>query len=308
VLMLSIRDTTERRAARSAIQRAYDKLSRYVEELEQKNFEVARERKRVEDAGRLKSEFLANMSHELRTPMNAIIGFTQRVLKTGDERLTAREKRNLNIVLRNSETLLSMIDDLLTYSRLEAARMELRPEHFHVHELLEECAEIAQQLVADKPIEILLECDRDITLEADRDKLRQILLNLLSNAAKFTHEGSLAITGRVAPPGPPSEPGMVELQVIDTGIGLREEMLGVIFEAFRQVDGSHSRKEGGTGLGLAICAKLADLMGGRLTVDSDFGRGSTFTLYCPLEPPRRGVTNPSRRALTVDENRTPESE
>ncbi|MEO1269380.1 MAG: ATP-binding protein [Myxococcota bacterium] len=309
ILMLSIRDTTERRAAQSAIQRAYDKLSRYVEELEQKNFEVARERKRVEDAGRLKSEFLANMSHELRTPMNAIIGFTQRVLKTGGERLSAREQRNLNIVLRNAETLLGMIDDLLTYSRLEAARMELRPEHFPAHELLEECAEIAQQLVADKPIEVHLECDRDITLDGDRDKLRQILLNLISNAAKFTPEGTITISGGRAVQKP-GEPAMVELQVSDTGMGLRPEMLGVIFEAFRQVDGSHSRKEGGTGLGLAICAKLADLMGGRLTVDSTFGRGSTFTLYCPLEPPRRGsVTRIS--AVTDDRARDrtpPESE
>ena len=287
VIVVMLRDTTEKRAAQGKIQAAFDRLSAMVEDLQRSNTEVRKERERVIEANRLKSEFLANMSHELRTPMNAIIGFTSRVLKTGDDRLSARERRNLNIVLRNSDQLLIMINDLLDFSRLEAGRMEIKPEHFHVYDLVEECAEITAELLGEKPVELVIECPADLTVETDRGKLRQILINLLSNAAKFTEKGRIRLSAqRVVPDHGEEE---VQLSVSDSGIGIQTSHLELIFEAFRQVDGSWTRREGGTGLGLAITVKLADLLGGRMSVTSEVEVGSTFTLHCPLTPPRQIV-------------------
>ena len=287
VILMMLSDTTERRAARGAIQQAYDRLSAYVEDLQRTSTEVRRERERAEEANRLKSEFLANMSHELRTPMNAIIGFTSRVLKTSEDRLNEREQRNLNIVLRNADRLLTMINDLLDYAKLDANRMEIKPEVLQVIDLIEECAELAEQIVRGKEIEVVLDCPRDFTIESDRDKIRQILLNLLSNAAKFTEKGAITISAQAVEAD--EGPRMVAISVRDTGIGIRPENLDLIFESFRQVDGSYTRKEGGTGLGLAITARLAELLGGRMSVSSDFGEGTTFTFLCPFEPPRRLV-------------------
>ena len=284
VIAVMLRDTTEKRAAQSKIQAAFDRLSGMVEDLQRSNAEVRKERERVLEANRLKSEFLANMSHELRTPMNAIIGFTSRVLKTGDDRLTPRERRNLNIVLRNSDQLLVMINDLLDFSRLEAGRMEIKPEKFHVYDLAEECAEIAGELLGEKPVELVIDCPADLTVETDRGKLRQILINLLSNAAKFTEKGRIDLSARrVKTAGGEDE---IELSVADSGIGIKAAHLDLIFEAFRQVDGSWTRREGGTGLGLAITVKLADLLGGRMSVASVVEAGSTFTFHCPFVPPR----------------------
>ena len=287
-ILLMLRDTTERRVARGAIQQAYDKLNAYVEDLQRTSASVRRERERAEEANRLKSEFLANMSHELRTPMNAIIGFTSRVLKTGEERLTEREARNLNIVLRNADQLLTMINDLLDYSKLDADRMEIKPEVLQVVDLIDECAEITEELLEDKGIDVVVDCPQDYTIESDRDKIRQILLNLLSNAAKFTTEGSITIIAREVE-GEQEGHRMILISVKDTGIGIQPENLDLIFDAFRQVDGSYTRKEGGTGLGLAISAKIAELLGGRMSVSSVIGEGSTFAFLCPFEPPRRLV-------------------
>jgi len=288
VILLMLRDTTERRVARGAIQQAYDKLNAYVEDLQLSSAEVRRERERAEEANRLKSEFLANISHELRTPMNAIIGFTNRIIKTADDRLTVREHRNLNIVLRNAEQLLAMINDLLDYSKLDADRMEIKPEVFQLEDLIDECVEITDHLIQGGQIEVIVDCPQDFAIESDRDKIRQILLNLLSNAAKFTTEGSIEIITRMVE-GETDGDEMVSILVKDTGIGINMENLELIFDSFRQVDGSYSRKEGGTGLGLAISAKLAELLGGRMSVSSILGEGSTFTLFCPFEPPRRLV-------------------
>lgn len=294
VILLTIQDVTEHRAARHTIQTAYDRLSAYAEDLQRKNEEVARERSRAEEASRLKSEFLANMSHELRTPMNAIIGFTSRVLKTAEDRLNAKELRNLQIVLKNAEQLLGMITELLDYSKLDARRMDVKNERFDVYDLVEECAELTGQLVRGKDIEIRLECPHGLALVSDRGKVRQILLNLTSNAAKFTEQGSISLRARAeaATKGLPEE---VVIEVVDTGRGIKQENLERIFDAFRQVDGSFTRREGGTGLGLTISSKLADLLGGRIEVSSRLGEGSCFALYCPVEPPR-GRLDPALRS------------
>lgn len=294
VIVLMLADTTERRAARGAIQQAYDRLNAYVEDLKRTSASVIRERQRAEEANRLKSEFLANLSHELRTPMNAIIGFTERVLKTGQERLSAREQRNLNIVLRNANRLLEMINELLDLARLDADRMEIKPELIEVRDLLEECAELTEQLVATKPIQVLVSCPQGLKIESDRTKIRQILLNLLSNAAKFTNDGSITLSAtRLEALEGSTEEG-VAMAVEDTGIGIKPENLDLIFDAFRQVDGSFTRKEGGTGLGLAISSRLAELLGGRMSVHSEFGQGTTFVFHCPMEPPRRLVERGQR--------------
>lgn len=170
--------------------------------------------------------------------------------------------------------------------------MELQPEVFELYDLLEECVEISSQLMRDKELELKIDCPTQLTLETDRAKVRQILLNLLSNAVKFTETGTIEVTAELVEEpadGEQAYSAMVHLSVRDTGIGIRQDHLEMIFDAFRQVDGSHTRKEGGTGLGLAISSKLAKLLGGYIQVQSTFGEGSTFTFCCPTEPPRRRV-------------------
>lgn len=243
---------------------------------------LAEKNRRLEEASRLKSQFLANCSHELRTPMNAIIGFTERVLKKAGEALPERQRRNLETVLRNARQLLAMINTLLDFSRIEAGRVALEPESFALAELLEEVGALIEPLAEAKGLELRCEAPPQAQeLYTDRAKLRQILVNLAGNAVKFTERGSVTVRARIeAQPGPPP---WVRLEVADTGVGLSAAAQEYIFEPFRQVDGADTRTHGGTGLGLAISRELAVLLGGELTVRSREGQGSTFILRVPAQ-------------------------
>ncbi len=251
-------------------------LQQQAEHLNLKNREL-------EESTRLKSEFLANMSHELRTPMNSIIGFTGRVLKKAGDKLDARQLKNLHTVERNAHHLLGLINDLLDISKVEAGRMDLYPEHVDMHDLINEVRDLTNSLWQEKGIAFNMELpEQAFSLYVDRVRLKQVLINLVSNAVKFTAEGSVII--RAALLGDASIDGDgVMIAVEDSGIGMQTEDLKFIFEAFRQADGSNTRAYGGTGLGLNITKNFVELMGGHIDVSSVYGEGSTFTVCLPRQ-------------------------
>jgi signal transduction histidine kinase len=230
----------------------------------------------LDQANRLKSQFLANVSHEFRTPMNAIIGFTRLVMRKTEAQIPPLQHANLQKVLISAEHLLTLINGLLDLSKIEAGRMEITPVRFDLAELVLATAGTVEPMLKADRVTLVTDVARDLPpLYTDRDKLRQILMNLLSNAAKFTDEGVITVSAARVD-------GALRLTVSDTGIGMPAEALDYIFEEFRQVDMSSTRRHGGTGLGLAIVRRLARLLGGQVTAESELGKGSSFTLTLPV--------------------------
>ena len=230
----------------------------------------------AEQANQAKSAFLANMSHELRTPLNAIIGFTRIVRRKGEGLLPEKQTENLDKVLLSAEHLLELINTVLDIAKIEAGRMDVLAANFRIGALIDLCANTTQPLLAPG---VALEKQVDERLNiifSDQDKIRQIVLNLLSNASKFTADGRILLSARQ------NDDGTLSIAVSDTGIGISAQDLPRIFEEFQQADNSTTRKYGGTGLGLTISRDLAQLLGGRLTAGSEPGKGSTFTLTIPM--------------------------
>ncbi len=257
--------------------RLFDETQRLFKEAEEA-------REAAEHANQAKSAFLANMSHELRTPLNAIIGFTRIVRRKGEETLPEKQLENLDKVLGSSEHLLSLINTVLDIAKIEAGRMDVQASNFNVNALLDLCTNTAAPLV--KPaVRLVKQASANLgAIHSDQDKIKQIVLNLLSNAAKFTAAGRITLKAAI-------ENEMLIVAVSDTGIGITEEALGRIFEEFQQADTSTTRQYGGTGLGLTISRDLARLLGGDLTAASEYGKGSTFTLAVPI----RYGTKPASR-------------
>ncbi|MDJ0896465.1 MAG: ATP-binding protein [Alphaproteobacteria bacterium] len=248
-------------------------LERTVEE---RTRDLRETNRRLEEASEHKSRFLANMSHELRTPMNAIIGFTRLVMRKGKEVLPERQYENLGKILVSAEHLLGLINDILDLSKIEAGHVELHPGRVVLDELLKACIRTVEPMVDAERVRISAHVPQDLPeLSTDQDKLRQIVINLLSNAAKFTEEGSISVAAEQVE-------DRVSISFHDTGIGIPEDKLSIIFDEFQQVDDSTTRRYGGTGLGLSICRRLAELLGGSLSVRSKLGDGSTFTLTLPI--------------------------
>jgi signal transduction histidine kinase len=238
--------------------------------------EIRDKSRQVEIANRHKTEFLANMSHELRTPLNAIIGFTRIVMRRSQEQLEPKQYENLEKILVSGQNLLALINAILDLSKVEAGRVEVNPAEVPLAPVLEQCLRTVEPLVKGDAVMLVRELDgAPPRMYVDEEKLRQIVINLLSNAAKFTARGSIRLEARAAN-------GSVAIAVADTGIGIPADKLEVIFEEFEQADASSTRVHGGTGLGLTIARRLARLMGGDIRAQSVPGGGSTFTLTLPV--------------------------
>jgi signal transduction histidine kinase len=239
--------------------------------------EIQDKSRQLAEASQHKSQFLANMSHELRTPLNAIIGVSEMLRE--DAEALKQDTEPLDRVLGAARHLLALINDILDLSKIEAGRMELQLESFALAPLIATVVKTIEPLAAKNANQIALHCDHAIgTLHADQMRLRQALLNLMSNANKFTDHGTISIDARQR-----QEDGRdsVTIAVADTGIGMTEEQTGKLFQEFSQADASTTRKYGGTGLGLAISRRFCQMMGGDITVESNPGRGSTFTIRLP---------------------------
>ena len=243
--------------------------------------EIAEKGQQLEVASQLKSQFLANMSHELRTPLNAIIGVTEMLHEDAVDLKRDDELEPLERVLRAAKHLLALINDILDLSKIEAGKMDIHVESFAITPLVEDVVQTIGTMAAKNGNQVVVDCAARLgTMRADQTRIRQALLNLASNANKFTERGTVTIAARRA-----TEAGRewVTMAVTDTGIGLTPEQMGKLFQEFVQADASTTRKYGGTGLGLAISRRFCQMMGGDITVASEPGRGSTFTIRLPAE-------------------------
>ena len=249
--------------------------------------QITQANEQLRELDKLKSQFLANMSHELRTPLNSIIGFSRVILKGIDGPLTDLQVQDLTTIYNSGQHLLGLINNILDLSKIEAGKMEIQPEYISLYEIFDAVIATGRGLVKDKPIRIIEDIPSDLPkVYGDPMRVRQVLLNLVSNAAKFTHEGSITVRARYLPYNTETgEPPRVQIDVIDTGIGIAAEHLDKLFEPFSQVDGSTTRQAGGTGLGLTISREFVEMHGGRIWVESELGKGSTFSFTVPLHPP-----------------------
>ncbi len=252
-----------------------EELRKQSEELQGQNVELEQQRLAVEEASRLKSQFLSNMSHELRTPLNSVMALSHVLMMQAGAKLSAEEVNYLEIIERNGKNLLTLINDILDLSKIEAGRMDVHPKPFSLRQTIENIVESIAPLAAEKRIELRQEIPDDLPpLESDEIRVSQVLQNLVANAVKFTDAGSVTVSVK-------SDPETFSVRVADTGIGIAANDLPYIFDEFRQVDGTSARRHEGTGLGLAIARRAARMLGGEIAVQSALGEGSTFIATLP---------------------------
>jgi len=258
--------------------------------------EIQDKSRQLAEASQHKSQFLANMSHELRTPLNAIIGVTEMLREDADA--LKQDTEPLDRVLGAARHLLALINDILDLSKIEAGRMELHLETFALVPIIQDVAKTIEPMATKNGNRLVIDCTADLgTIHADQTRFRQSLLNLTSNANKFTEKGTITIAAHEE-----RENGRdwITLAVADTGIGMTPEQMGKLFQEFSQASSTTASKYGGTGLGLAISRRFCQMMGGDITVESEPGRGSTFTIRLPriVNAPKEGMVS----ARTPTEN------
>jgi signal transduction histidine kinase/CheY-like chemotaxis protein len=265
-----------------------ERLQFLLVEKEHRNVELAasmeearKAKATAEEANQAKSIFLANMSHELRTPMNAIIGYSEMLQEEAEDLEQEDFIPDLKKIHAAGKHLLALINDILDLSKIEAGRMEIYAETFEISSLVQEVVATIKPLIEKNANTLIVNCPGTLgTIHADLTKVRQSLLNLLSNASKFTEGGTITLTVDHYCDG---DRDCISFQVTDTGIGMSPEQIGKLFQAFTQADASTTRKYGGTGLGLVISKKFCQMMGGDISVESELGQGSTFTIYLPTQ-------------------------
>jgi signal transduction histidine kinase len=246
--------------------------------------ELAVAKDRAEAADRLKSAFLATMSHELRTPLNSIIGFTGILLQDLAGPLTAEQRKQLTMVRDSARHLLALINDVLDISKIEAGQLEVIIEPFDLRASLEKVLGLVRPLAEKKGLALDIRLAPEIgSFDSDARRVEQILINLLNNAVKFTDEGGITLEAGYAPYPFRAPRTALRISITDTGIGIKPEDLQSLFQPFHQIDTGLTRRHEGTGLGLAICRRLAELLGGEIRAESEWGKGSVFSLILPAK-------------------------
>ncbi len=258
----------------------------------------------MREMDRLKSQFLANMSHELRTPLNSIIGFSRVILKGIDGPVSELQQQDLTAIYNSGQHLLGLINDILDSAKIEAGKMELAFDEVNIADVANSVLSTMSGLVKDRPIQLKRVIEPNLpTVRADAIRVRQVMINLLSNAAKFTEEGDIMVEVALKPG--PNGRNEIRVSVVDTGPGISEQDQEKLFLPFSQVDDSPTRKTGGTGLGLSICQQLINMHGGRIWVDSEVGKGSTFHFTLPLfrkEKDGDTVSADNKIILSIDDD------
>jgi len=281
----TFQDITGHKRAEAEIRELNAGLERRVAE---RTAELAVAMERAQESDRLKSAFLATMSHELRTPLNSIIGFTGILLQGLAGPLNAEQGKQLSMVQNSARHLLALINEVLDISKIEAGQLALNCEPFDAREAVQSVTQSIAPLASRKGLALQVEVAPDVgQVASDRRRVEQILVNLLNNAVKFTERGEVRIDCRI-------EDGHWITRVTDTGIGIRQEDMGRLFRVFQQIDSGIARQQEGTGLGLSICKRLAEMLGGEIWVESEWGVGSTFTLSLPLQEGDYGPANSHR--------------
>ena len=252
-------------------------------ELAQTKHELVEAKTQLREADKLKSEFIATVSHELRTPLNSILGFAKLLLKQKIGPLNPIQQTDLSVIYDSAQHLLSLVNDILDLSKIEAGKIRLDAEWVSVEEIIVGVMVSTYILIEDKPIELKEEIESNLPkVYVDRGRIRQVVINILSNAAKFTDVGSITMRVRKITK---NEQEFVCFSIKDTGIGIAADDMDKVFEAFRQIDSSVARRAEGTGLGMPISYRLVSLHGGELWVESQVGQGSAFSFTIPLKPP-----------------------
>ncbi len=252
-------------------------------ELAQTKRELVEAKTQLREADKLKSEFIATVSHELRTPLNSILGFAKLLLKQKIGPLNPIQQTDLSVIYDSAQHLLSLVNDILDLSKIEAGKIRLDAEWVSVEEIIVGVMASTYILIEDKPIELQEEIESNLPkVYVDRGRIRQVVINILSNAAKFTDVGSITMRVRKITK---NEQEFVCFSIKDTGIGIAADDMDKVFEAFRQIDSSVARRAEGTGLGMPISYRLVSLHGGELWVESQVGQGSAFSFTIPLKPP-----------------------
>ena len=267
-------DITDRKLAELELERYRKHLENMVEE-RTAELEIAKER--AESADQLKSAFLATMSHELRTPLNSIIGFTGMLLQELPGPLNEEQKKQLRMTQKSGRHLLSLINDILDLSKIEAGQLNLSTDRFKISEVIQNVIDLSKPFATSKNLLLTASIEPELPeITSDQFRIQQVIINLVNNALKFTEVGSVKVEAFL-------QSNHLVVRVIDTGLGIEENQIQKLFKPFIQIDSGIARKHEGTGLGLSISKKLMTMLGGSISVESELAKGSTFSIRLPLE-------------------------